>query len=224
VRHLLPVRDTYLNMSQWEYRVHAMSSYIVPYGGVTRILDLGAGDHSLRKYLHGYIQYLPVDKVKFASAEGDTTVCDLNESPEILLRAGRVHYAFLSGVLEYISDVDRLMSVVGSMADNIILSYNVAKSHDADQILRRREQGWVNDMSTDDLISTIRQWHYEIDTVGFIIPGNIDEVVISASAPGVWWKCWSPGCIMRVPIEEWRFMYDTESWAEFKSRDPGAAE
>lgn len=210
----------------YETRVRAMASYIVPYGGVTRVLDLGCGDHCLRKYLHGYTQYYPVDKVQFKTPCGINTVCDLNENPKLVLQLGRVHYAFCSGILEYITDIEEFMKIISIAADNVILSYNTTTVQDLKQGARssRLDQGWVNDFTMEDLIYILRSAHYEIDTVAFVIPGREQEVIITASHPGVWRKSVAPKCAMRVPVEEWRFMSDPESWEVFRRNDPGAKE
>jgi hypothetical protein len=197
-----------------EVRIRAMASYIVPYGGVTRVLDLGAGDQTLFKFLRGYTQYLPVDKVRPAG-ERESLICDFDTDPEMMMHFGRVHYAFCSGIIEYIKDLPRLFKVIGMMADNVILSYNIDKTVD------RRANGWVNDLTLDQVIDLVCREYYSIDSAVLTLPGRREEVIISASHLGVWHKAGAPGCITRIPINEWRFMYDRESWEIFQREDPG---
>ena len=191
-----------------------MSVYIIPYGGITRILDVGAGDKILMKYLHGYTQYIPVGR-------GD---CDLNKNPEDLMQVGRVHYAFCSGILEYMEDVPRLLKILGIMADNIILSYNGSSTRvqvPHDEMIERRGQGWVNDYTIDEIVEMVKSQYYQIDSI-VSFHDRPKELIVVGSHPGVWRKADAPGCTARVPVDEWRFRYDAETWARYATFDPGS--
>ena len=117
----------------WDERSRLMARSIP---AASRVVDVGAGAQALRSALAPDCIYMPIDVV---SRTPDTIVCDLNhEQPPTLL----ADYLVASGVLEYITDVSRLVSWMGSTAPHIILSYEGA---DGQSRHYRRKSGWVND-------------------------------------------------------------------------------
>src|SRR4051812_21836081 len=85
--------------SDWEERAKLIAG-LVPKG--TRIIDFGAGQRTLEKYLDPSCLYIPFDLVSRGS---DTIVFDLNERPLPDLSFLDAEVATFAGVVEYIRDV-----------------------------------------------------------------------------------------------------------------------
>lgn len=183
---------TYSNAS----RMHEMSSRVISYGGQVRIMDLDPEEQILGYFaaVGGDFEYLhlPVD-------------FDLNKNPEIIECAGRVHYVICSNILEHITDLPRLFKSIWTMADNIILSYNIIRTQNSDEISKRRSLGWINDLTLDDIQLLVRWAGFQIEYTGFPISDHPDEVIIQASRPGVWFTTGNSGCKLKAPITGWAY-------------------
>jgi O-methyltransferase len=90
----------------WEARAQAISHFIRP---TDVVLDLGAGDQKLRKYLPASCEYLPVDCV---NERPNTFVVDFNTAFRLPDRDFNVVVA--AGFLEYIADLARFMELLTS--------------------------------------------------------------------------------------------------------------
>jgi methyltransferase family protein len=117
----------------WDERSRLMARSIP---AARRVVDVGAGAQALRSALPPDCIYVPIDVV---SRTPDTIVCDLNHDQPPALSAD---YLVASGLLEYITDVPRLVSWMASVAPQIVLSYEGA---DGQSRYYRRRSGWVND-------------------------------------------------------------------------------
>jgi hypothetical protein len=112
----------------WESRAQVISHFIRP---TDVVLDLGAGDQKLRKYLPAACRYLPVDCVDERSG---TFVVDFNE--EFRLPEGDFNVIVSAGFLEYIADLPQFMSRLAAACPGrlFIFTYHYAgrpnqKSH-----------------------------------------------------------------------------------------------
>lgn len=100
------------------------------------VLEFGAGRLTLKNHLRN-CKYIPSDLVDRGE---NTIVCDLNrELPNI----PEVDVIVFSGVLEYIHDLEKLISFLSLKTSSFVLSYAVSDYNKND----RRRHGWVNDYS-----------------------------------------------------------------------------
>lgn len=104
----------------------------------SRVVDVGAGSQVIRGLLAENCDYVPVDLV---SRSPDTVVCDLNRDALPDLTAD---WLVGSGVVEYVFDVDRLLTWMASVAPRIVFSYELA---DDETRYYRRARSWVNDFT-----------------------------------------------------------------------------
>lgn len=129
----------------WDERSRLMARSIP---AASRVVDVGAGAQALRSALPPDCIYVPIDVV---SRTPDTIVCDLNRDQPPALSAD---YLVASGLLEYITDVPRLVSWMASTAPHIILSYEGA---DGQSRYYRRKSGWVNDYTNSEVRELLRR-------------------------------------------------------------------
>lgn len=121
---------------EWDNRSQLLASRVHE-GSV--VVDLGAGIQAVRESLPARCVYIPVDLV---ARTPDTVVVDFNSRrpwPEL---SG--DWVIVSGLLEYLSDADRLVRWLSSRFSNVAVSYVVNEGEFANRYLRRR-RGCVND-------------------------------------------------------------------------------
>lgn len=137
---------------EWIPRARIMAS-LVPPG--SRVLDVGAGLCSLRKFLHPDCAYVPLD---FVEREPGTFICDLNsEGP--LPEFPHADTAVMGGVFEYVYDVPRLLRHLPKTTGLVVASYAVfelRKDGESD------ENGWVNAFTAEEILR-------EFEAAGFAI-------------------------------------------------------
>lgn len=120
------------------------------------VIDVGAGSQVVRGLLAEDCKYTPVDLV---SRSPDTVVCDLNGDGLPDLTAD---WLVGSGVVEYVFDVDRLLSWMASVAPRIVFSYELA---DEETRYYRRSRSWVNDFTADQMRALLNRHGLEaVDT------------------------------------------------------------
>jgi hypothetical protein len=138
--------------SMWDERTKLMAEMIP---ASARVIEFGAGNMVLQKYLAPDCSYQPSDLVKRAD---NTLVVDLNEGfPELL---ERYDYAVLSGVIEYILDVDRLFEWLGSICENIVFSYAVLDKL-SDPVTRARH-GWLNSYTDEEILLLVKKARFDL--------------------------------------------------------------
>ena len=122
----------------WDSRTRYMATLIKP-GAV--VLEFGAGRMLLRDSLPEGCKYVPSDLVDRGNG---TIVCDLNAKwlPEFPRDCDT---AVFSGVLEYVHDVQRIISHI-SFVQTVVASYVVTDIKP--NRLARLASGWVNDYSS----------------------------------------------------------------------------
>lgn len=119
----LDEKESPIDYQMFENRVAVMAGMIG--SEIKSILDLGAGNMSLKKYISKNINYYPVD---YCRRDDDTILCNFNrkEFPE-----QKADAVFISGLLEYISDYSWFVKEICNCgAKEIILSYNVRNRHE----------------------------------------------------------------------------------------------
>lgn len=137
----------------WDERTDLMAGMIAPGASV---LEFGAGKERLREVLPAGCDYQPCDIV--ARSE-HTLVCDLNQSFPPLDRIWDV--IVLSGVIEYIHDVPRLLTSVRANCRGCVLSY--ATTDGLACMTTRLQSGWVNHLSRSAVERMLVQSGFTID-------------------------------------------------------------
>lgn len=125
-------------------------------GGAEWVCDIGCANQDLRRLIPSNAICLPMDLMPWTE---DTIVCDIN------LRSLPVDYVqladltFVVGVLEYLFDPAWFLSELAKSAEGIIISYNVAELG----TIRREENGWVNDFTTEQFKALIEAAGFRIE-------------------------------------------------------------
>jgi len=126
----------------WKKRIEIMATYL---NSGEQVLDFGCGMMWLENFLKNENKYVPIDFIK---RDDRTIVFDLNRDdfPEIY---GGI--AFLSGVLEYINDIDKfILELKNRNYVKIILSYCTTEK--IWKLSERKKLKWKNHESIFNLI------------------------------------------------------------------------
>lgn len=102
------------------------------------VIDLGSGPRALEAHLPAGCRYVPVDIVPRGPG---SIVCDLNRDP---LPDVRGDVVIMSGVLEYIHDLNGLLTGARLIAPRAVVSYAAVEAFS--DISDRRSHGWMNDI------------------------------------------------------------------------------
>lgn len=122
----------------WDGRAELAAQFI-PAGA--RVLDLGCGKMSLRRFLPLGCSYQGCDLV---TREADTIVCDFNAGEFPTEAAGEADIITLLGVLEYIPDSDAFFAHLRAAKRDIVLSYCAT---DLTASVDRLALGWLTHFS-----------------------------------------------------------------------------
>ena len=136
------------NERAWIERKNLLSRWIG--NDIYSIVDLGAGNMSLKNILPKCISYYPVD---YIARSDQTIVADFNnyEFPEL-----SVDCCFCSGVLEYIKDLDWFVKKLHQTGCKYILtSYSIRQENES--IEERRSRAWVNDYTFNQLVDLFQK-------------------------------------------------------------------
>lgn len=144
IRRLLNISDkgrwqNNKNLHQnWDERTKLIGEMIPTHGTV---LEFGAGKMILKKYLSQRGQtYVASDIVK---RYPETVVLDLNSyDPK---RIPKHDIAVFSGVLEYVTNLHKLIFILSDLNQTIIASYTTLEQNP--DIHSRRQSGWYNDLT-----------------------------------------------------------------------------
>jgi hypothetical protein len=135
----------------WNARTERIATLIEPGASV---IEFGAGRMVLKRLLPENCAYTPSDLVDRGNG---TIVCDLNS---YALPPFPPHdVAVLSGVLDYVNNVPRLVSHLSNYAGVVIASYAVTEFHKKN----RRRHGWVNDFSSADILQIFESAGFSCD-------------------------------------------------------------
>ncbi len=101
--------------STWNPRTEMIAKMIQP---DSSIIEFGAGRKILKNYIDGSCRYQPSDCVDRGD---DTLILDLNTTD--LPNLPPYDYAVFSGVIEYLTDVSRVVKWLNTFAEHTVLSY-----------------------------------------------------------------------------------------------------
>jgi hypothetical protein len=131
----------------WDERTRVVAT-LVP--ASSRVIEFGAGRRQLEKYLPPDCDYVPSDLTDRGSG---TIVCDLNKRPLPDLQRFAPTVAVFSGVLEYIKDVDHLVSwLVDNGVETFVVSFDAMPAsgglrHRWSELCRRTSNGYMNNLT-----------------------------------------------------------------------------
>jgi hypothetical protein len=136
-----------------------MAAALVP--NHSRVVEFGAGNRVLERYLDPSCTYTPSDIVERGPG---TIVCDLNQRP--LPNLGGYDVAVFMGVLEYLRDVPSVLDWLARQFDVCVLSYACADSTEHPlrgiaQSVGRLQHGWMNNYRDEELRSLFRERGYD---------------------------------------------------------------
>lgn len=117
------------------------------------IIEFGAGNMFLKKYLSNYRSYTPSDIVKRFD---ETVVCDLNGTIDIDF--SKYQAVVFSGVLEYVYDIDRVFEIISKDIKQVVVSYCCSDI----VTLTREKNGWLSDYTYNELIEIFKKYNFEI--------------------------------------------------------------
>ncbi len=139
--------------SNWDERTAILAKLVKP---ESNIIEFGAGNLALKKFLSTTCSYTPSDIHKRSE---ETLLCDLNDKLEIDL--SQYNTAVFSGVLEYVYDIDKVFDQIKSSIDFVVLSYACSDISNANRLKR----GWLSDYSKIELENIISKHNYEIESI-----------------------------------------------------------
>ena len=129
----------------WKARIAHLAAFVDTRGPV---MDIGCGMMWLEPLLVRGNHYIPVDYVR---RDHRTLLVDLNTQP---LPPAEAEFAFMSGVLEYVRDVPRLLrQVMARRFRRILLSYCTLECWW--KMPLRRSLNWVSHESLEDLLNVL---------------------------------------------------------------------
>lgn len=144
--------DTHNILASWESRTQRAAALVPKH---TRVIEFGAGNRVLERYLDRSCTYVPSDIVDRGPA---TIVCDLNRRPLPDLGVGAYDVAVLMGVLEYMRDMPSVLDWLTELFPTCVLSY--ACAHGSRYSLRRvfgtiwrLKAGWFNSYRAEEIRS-----------------------------------------------------------------------
>lgn len=141
----------------WVERNQLLAKH-VPAGAV--VLEFGAGLRDLEKLLPPGCRYTPSDLVDRGPG---TIVCDLNARPLAVFPPQDV--VVLSGVLEYLHAPGEVLAWLAETAPLLLLSY-AAWDGSAEALMRRRGNGFVNDLNDAEFDVLLRGAGWEVALIG----------------------------------------------------------
>lgn len=134
----------------WNQRTLRLAAWVPP---ASRVVEFGAGRQALKRALPEDCTYMPFDLVQ---RDADTRRYDLNERP--LRPLPPCDVVVLSGVLEYLSDLDQVAAHLAASCTRVVTSYaGVEFGGRNEHLLERRGIGWFNDFTSDQVEAIFRR-------------------------------------------------------------------
>lgn len=127
------------HLPTWDERTRLLSRLI---DTPENVIEFGAGRQFLKKYLPPACIYQTSDIVDRGNG---TLLIDLN-GPD-LPRLRWWEYAVFGGVVEYVSDVPRLVTWLTTFAKNVVMSYNTIVSTTPEEMAHRTTTGWLSHLT-----------------------------------------------------------------------------
>jgi len=145
----------------WEPRTKLVAA-LVPNN--SRVIEFGAAQRHLEKYLDPSCTYVPSDIVDRGPG---TVVCDLNQRPLPDLGADAYDVAVIIGVLEYIRDLPSMLDWLAKYVTLCVVTYACATAdgHSPRATLERAARvrhGWINNFSEAEFLSLFRDCGFEL--------------------------------------------------------------
>jgi Polysaccharide pyruvyl transferase len=148
----------------WASRGVALADLVRPGESV---FEFGAGTSAIGAALPAGTRYQPSDLVPLAA---DVMPFDLNAAS---LSPVPVHdVAVMSGVLEYVHDLPRLVHFLAEHFRTVVCSYPPLVDGSADELAQRRYSGWFNDLRVGSLVALFNRagfaetsrhdWHHQV--------------------------------------------------------------
>lgn len=143
----------------WELRTK-MAAALVPKN--SRVIEFGAGNRVLEKYLDTSCIYTASDLVERGPG---TIVFDLNNRPLPDLGTDTYDVAVLIGVLEYVRDVPSVLDWLAKLTPVCVLGCAPAEAKGFSvrgirEAIRRLWAGWMNSYEEDELLGLFRERGY----------------------------------------------------------------
>lgn len=135
---------------KWEARAQLISHLIRPHDN---ILDLGAGDQKLKKYIPSSCGYVPVDCVD--SLPG-TYVVDFNK--EFRLPTAPFNLIVSAGFIEYIDDVESFMQNMQSSCDGMTFIFTISYTNHERRKSTGRYKKLTNFCTSDKVLDFFEQY------------------------------------------------------------------
>jgi hypothetical protein len=140
----------------WEPRTKKAAALVPNH---SRVIEFGAGNRILERYLDPSCTYVPCDIVDRGPG---TILCDLNQRPLPDLGANVYDVAVLIGVLEYLRDVPSVLDWLAKRVPVCVLSYACAKANGRSLrallgAVKRLKAGWMNDYREEELRSLFHE-------------------------------------------------------------------
>ena len=135
-------KDTSTWPVAWEDRTRKMAELIADGESV---IEFGCGNQVLSSLVSYYTA------VDLYDRGNGTIICDLNA--ETLPEFKSHDVAFLSGVIEYINDVPRLIEMLSETAEAVVCSYN---ARELSPTLDYHALGWMNHFGSNELEAMFR--------------------------------------------------------------------
>ena len=147
--------------ANWEPRTKRVAA-LVPKN--SRVIEFGAGNRILERYLDPSCTYVPSDIVDRGPG---TIVCDLNRRPLPHLGANAYDVAVLIGVLEYLRDVPSALDWLTKYVTVCVLACAPAKANGYSprailETVGRLRHGWMNNYREEELRSLFRERGFEL--------------------------------------------------------------
>jgi Methyltransferase domain len=153
--------DTRNILEVWEPRTKQVAA-LVPNN--SRVIEFGAGNRNLERYLDPSCTYVPSDLVDRGPG---TIVCDLNKRPLPDLGQHVYDVAVVIGVMEYLRDVPSVLDWLTKYVETCILACAPARTNGRSpralvETIRRARHGWMNSYREDEIISLFRERGFEL--------------------------------------------------------------
>jgi hypothetical protein len=141
---------------RWESRSRRAAALVPAH---TRIIEFGAGNRPLARYLDPSCTYVASDIVERGPG---TLVCDLNRRPLPDLGASAYDVAVFMGVLEYLRDLPSVLDWLSKHVPVCVVSYVCADANRNSprgmrETIYRLKAGWLNHYREDELRSLFRE-------------------------------------------------------------------
>ncbi len=131
---------------------HRIAAQFISSG--SRVLDVAAGQQSLRDVLPMEHSYFPADLLAMSD---DTVLIDLNQGH---FPSGTYDIGVLLGIIEFVHDPEKLLRNVRAATPAIVISYPCA---DRELQSDRRQLGYFNDLTAESMATMLESngWHLE---------------------------------------------------------------